>query len=155
MHTIWKSIWLILAFTFVLSAQQVEITAMEMSATQMSKEIHFIGSAKVVQGDDWILADEIVVYFDENNQTKSYQAKGHVRFELKEGGSHYKGKAQKVTFYPQKSLYKLQGNAVIDDLLENRHIVAERITLDVKTGKASVVGKKKRPVKFIFDTEQK
>ena len=139
----------------LLFAQKVEITSLKMNATEMSKEIHFIGDAKVVQEKDYIYADEIVVFFDENNQTKRYDAIGNVRFEIYQNNAHYKGKADKVSYFPLKMIYILEGNAVVDDLNEKRHIRATKITLNSKTGDAQVNGNRKKPVKFIFETEQK
>ncbi len=136
-------------------AEKIEITALKMQATQLSKKIHFIGNAKVKQQKSWIVADEITVTFDENNQTKSYEAYGHVWFEMKYQKQHYKGSANKVVFTPADQSYLLEGNALIDDVLENRHITADKIVLDTKTGRIKILGNRKKPVKFIFETEQK
>ena len=84
-----------------------------------------------------------------------YEAIGSVIFEFKKEDSFYKGSADKVTYYPTKSQYILTGNAVIDDVMNKRHIDGDMITLDTITGNANVKGNKKKPVKFIFDMEEK
>jgi len=86
----------------VLLAEKVQITSDTMKAMDRKKEIHFIGNAKVTQLKDWIHGDEIIIYFDENNETKKYVAKGKVTFELHQKEALYKGKADKVTYYPKK-----------------------------------------------------
>jgi len=139
----------------VLFAQKVQITSDKMKAMELKKEVHFIGNAKVVQLKNWIHGDEIIVYFDENNETKRYEAIGNVTFELQQKDALYKGSADKVTYDPQKSEYTLTGKAVIDDLINKRHVNGDEIVLDMHTGNADVKGNGKQPVKFIFDMEKK
>ena len=126
-----------------------------MTAEDMKKEVHFIDNATVVQGESWIHGDEIIVYFDENNETKKYEAIGTVTFEFKEEENHYIGSADKVTYYPVKSTYVLVGKAIIDDLINKRHVDGDEITLDMITGNANVKGSHEKPVKFIFDMQEK
>ena len=136
-------------------AEKIQITSDNMKAYELKKEIHFIGNAKVVQLDNWIHGDEIVVYFDENNETKRYEAIGNVTFEINQKDTRYKGSAKRVIYHPQKSEYLLKGKAVIDDLTNKRHVSGDEIVLDMKTGNAKVTGKENKPVKFIFDMEKK
>ncbi len=139
----------------VLLAEKVQITSDTMKAMDRKKEIHFIGNAKVTQLKDWIHGDEIIIYFDENNETKKYVAKGKVTFELHQKEATYKGKADKVTYFPKKSEYILTGKAVIDDIVNKRHVNGDEIILNTLTGDANVKGNSKKPVKFIFDMEKK
>jgi lipopolysaccharide export system protein LptA len=99
--------------------------------------------------------DEIIVYFNENNETKRYEAVGHVSFTIKQKNASYKGHAQKAVYLPLKSQYLLKGKAVIDDLVNKRHLAGEEIVLDMVTGNAEIKGDRKKPVKFIFDMEKK
>ena len=145
----------LLGLSVMLLAQKVQITSDAMKAYEKKKEVHFIGNAKVTQKEDWIRGDEITVYFDENNETKKYVASGNVTFELHQKNGLYKGKADRVSYLPKKSEYILTGNAVIDDLINKRHVDGNEIVLDMTTGNARVKGDRKRPVKFIFDMEKK
>lgn len=131
-----------------------------MKAEELKKEVHFIGNVKVKQLDSWLHGDKVIVYFDENNETKMYEAQttgndNVVTFEVKEKTGFYKGHALNVKYYPATSKYVLTGKAVIDDLLNKRHVNGDVITLDMTTGNATVKGSKKKPVKFIFDMEKK
>ena len=140
-----------LLLTQQLLAEKVEITSTFMEAENAKKEVHFIGNAKVKKLDDWLHADKIIVYFDENNETKRYDALGNVSFEFKDEKKHYKGSANKVVYHPIKSLYVLTGKAMVNDLLNKRNVKGDEITLNMLTGKTDVKGSKKKPVKFIFD----
>ena len=146
---------LLIFVTATLWAEKVNVTSTSMTAEDLKKEIHFIGDAKAVQGKSWIHGDEIVVYFDENNETKMYVSTGTVTFEVERETSFYKGSADKVTYYPKKSTYVLTGHAIVDDIINKRHVNGDEITLDTITGNANVKGSKKKPVKFIFDIKEK
>jgi len=145
-------------FLLMLHAEKVEVTSDSMKAEDLKKEVHFIGNVKIRQLDSWLHGDKVIVYFDENNETKMYEAIGEgkvVTFEIKEKKGHYKGSALNVKYYPVTSKYILTGKAVIDDLVDKRHVNGDVITLDMATGNATVKGSRKKPVKFIFDMEKK
>lgn len=144
---------LFISISISLFAEKVEVTSDSMKAVDLKKEVHFIGNVKVKQLKNWLHGDKVIVYFDENNETKMYEAIGSVTFEFNEEKNLYKGSADKVTYYPTKSQYILTGKAVIDDLINKRHVNGDEITLDTITGNANVKGNKKKPVKFIFDME--
>lgn len=137
--------------TQILLAQKIEITSISMHTENIKKEIYFIGDAKIKKLDDWLHADRVIVYFDENNETKMYEAVGAVTFEFKEEIRHYTGSADKVIYHPKTSVYILQGNAIIDDLINKSHVAGDEITLDMLAGNVSVKSNKKRPVKFIIE----
>ncbi len=139
----------------MLFAEKVEVTSDSMKAQDLQKEVHFIGNVTVKQSQSWLHGDKVIVYFDENNETKKYEAIGAVTFEFKKEKSFYKGSADKVTYFPTKSQYILTGKAVVDDLVNKRHVNGDEITLDMITGNANVKGSSKKPVKFIFDMENK
>ncbi len=141
--------------TIFLFAEKVEVTSNSMKAENLKKEVHFIGNVKIKQLKSWLHGDKVIVYFDENNETKMYEATGSVTFEFQKEEGFYKGSANKVTYYPAESKYILTGKAVVDDLLNKRHLNGDLITLNMTTGKAKVEGSEKKPVKFIFDMENK
>ena len=148
-------ITLILLLTYTLYADKVEITSTSMRAENLKKEVHFIGNAKVKKLDDWLHADKIIVYFDDNNETKMYEAIGSVTFEFKNEKNNYTGSADKITYHPLTSVYVLEGKAWIDDMVTKRHVNGDKVTLDMTSGDVQVSGSAKKPVKFIFDMEEK
>ncbi|HEO99621.1 MAG: lipopolysaccharide transport periplasmic protein LptA [Campylobacterales bacterium] len=145
---------LFLLLSVLLFADKVEITSDSMKAEEMKKEVHFIGNVRIIQDKSWIHGDRVVVYFDDNNQTRRYEARGSVRFEFRKEKRFYKGSADRVIYLPLESKYILRGNAMIEDMINRRHINAEQIELDLTSGLANVAGSKKEPVKFIFETEE-
>jgi lipopolysaccharide export system protein LptA len=142
----------IVSFSF---SEKIEITSTSMKAEDLKKEAHFSGDVKIKKGKDWLYADEIVVYFTKNNDVKRYEASGSVSFEVKTEKSSHRGKANKVVYFPEKSLYILSGKAMVNDLLNKRHVNGEKITLDATTNDVNVQGSKKKPVKFILDMKEK
>lgn len=145
---------LLLILSQTLFAERVEITSTSMEAE--GKEVHFIGNATIKKANDWLHADKVIVYFDENNETSKYEAIGAVTFEFKNEKNAFKGSADKVVYDIVKSLYELKGKAVIDDLLNKRHVSSDEIILNMTTGHVNVKGSRKKPAKLIFDIgEQK
>jgi lipopolysaccharide export system protein LptA len=142
---------LVLLLTQTLFAEKVKITSTSMEAEEEKKEVHFIGDAKVVKGDDWLHADRVIVYFGKEDETSKYEAIGSVSFEFKKDEKHFKGKAQKVVYDIAQSIYILQGAAEIDDLVKKNHVDGEEIFLNMKTGSVDVKGNKAKPVKFILE----
>lgn len=140
---------LFLILTQALFAERVEITSIKMEA--QGKEVHFIGNAKVKKANDWLHAEKVIVYFDENNETRMYEAIGEVTFEIKNEMHAFKGSADKVVYDIAESLYKLKGKAVIDDLVNKRHVSSDEIILNMITGGVDVLGSRKKPAKLIFD----
>ncbi len=144
---------LLLIFTQTLFAARVEITSTSMEAED--KEVHFIGNAKIKKENDWLHAERVIVYFDENNETSMYEAIGSVTFAFKNEKFSFKGSADKVVYNIVKSLYELKGKAVIDDLVNKRHVSGDEIILNMITGSVDVKGNSKKPAKFIFDMGEK
>ena len=145
----------LIAMTKISLAEKVEITSDSMNAENIKKEVHFIGHVKIKQSENWLHGDKVIVYFNENNETKKYEALGSVTFEFRKEKSFYKGSAEKVTYFPLKSQYLLEGKAVIDDKINKRHVNGDNIIFDMLTGNAKVKGSSKKPVKFTFDMEEK
>jgi len=144
-------ITLFLLLSLSLSAEKVEITSDSMHAESINHEIHFIGNAKVKQLKDWITADKIVVYLDENNKTKSYKAFGNADFEFMNEKSHYMGNSEIVEYNPNTSVYILTEKAYVKNLLTNDELRGAKVTVNMLSGKSDVEGTKTKPVKFILN----
>ena len=132
-------------------AEEVEITASVVKAENIKKEVHFSGNVKIKKMDDSIFADEVIVYFNENNQTNKYEAKGKVKFTFKTKTAFYKGIANRVIYYPLSSIYILEGKAHLKDEMTSNSLDGENIKLNMLTGKITIKGTKSKPVKFTFD----
>ncbi|MCF6243684.1 MAG: lipopolysaccharide transport periplasmic protein LptA [Sulfurovum sp.] len=146
-------IFVFLVFSILNHAEKVEIVSDDMYAQNIKKEVHFMGNVKIKQDKNWIHADKVIVYFNENNETNKYEALENVKFEFKDMKNHYKGSTDSLIYLPIKSKYTLTGKSIIDDIENKRHINGDIIILDMISGNAKVHGNKKKPVKFIFDME--
>ena len=67
---------LFFVLSLTLFAEKIEITSDSMKAEDLRKEVHFVGNAKIKKMDDWLHSDTVIVYFDENNETRMYEALG-------------------------------------------------------------------------------
>ena len=137
--------------TVLIYAQKVQITSESFYAKDAEKQVHFINDVLVKQGKSWIHSDKVIVYFDDNNQTIQYDAIGNATYEVYKEKIHYKGHSDKVTYYPETSVYMFTGDAVIDDISNNRQINGNIVVVNAITGDADVKSTSKTPVKFIFD----
>jgi len=146
---------LLLILPFLLYAEKVEVTSKNFYAKDAENQAHFIDDVLVKQGESWIHGDELIVYFDDNNETIQYDVIGNTTFEIIREQSHLKGKAEKITFYPKSENYLLAGNAVVNDIAKDRHVKGNTIVVNTITGESKVRGSIKKPIKFIFDTEKK
>lgn len=140
----------------LLFAQKIEVTADAVEASGIKKEVKFSGNVHIWQDEhNWMKANEAIVFFDDANQTRLYEAKGNATFEIQDPKAHYKGSAQVFKHWPKESKYLMQGNAIVDDLANKRHLAGDTISVDMKSGNASVKSQNKKPVKFIFQLDQK
>ncbi|HHD81495.1 MAG TPA: hypothetical protein ENK99_07925 [Campylobacterales bacterium] len=141
--------------TIFLNAGQVDIQADHFYANDISKVAYFEGNAKIQQGVNFFNASKIVVHFNNKKKATKYEAMGDVIFDITEKGIHYKGQAGKIIYSPNSSQYYFQGAVILKDLTNNRKIEAGTISLDLKTGLADIKGDKKKPVRFIFEIEDR
>ena len=145
----------IFLYTSVLMADIVDIKADHFYANDINHEAYFEGNAKIKQGANEFNASKIVVFFNDKKKAEKYMAKGKVKFNLTENGIHYVGQTDSVTYSPKNSKYLFKGDVILRDLTNNRVIKAESVSLDLKTGLADIKGKKKKPVHFRFEIEDR
>ena len=148
-----KKLILLLALPFLLQAEKVEVTSKNFYAKDAENQAHFIDDVLVKQGKSWIHSDELIVYFNDNNETIQYDAIGNCTFEIFKEANHFKGSADKLSYYPKTSKYLLAGKAIVNDLVKDRHVRGTTILVNTLTGDSIVRGNSKKPIKFTFDTE--
>ena len=152
-----KKIFMIFFMTFLvfLRADVIDITADHFHADDLSKKAYFDGNAHIQQGQNFFSASRVVVHFNKKKKATKYEAKGSVSFDLIENGIQYRGKAQSVLYAPNSSLYFFSGDVELEDVTNNRKIMAETITLDLNTGLADIKGSDSKPVHFRFEIEDR
>jgi len=134
-----------------LFAEKVQITSESFYARDADKQVHFINDVLVKQGQSWIHSDKVIVYFNDNNETIQYDAIGEATYEVFKGKNHYQGHSDKVTYYPETSIYMFTGKAVIYDIANNREVRGNIVVINSITGDSDVKSAGKEPVKFTFD----
>jgi len=148
-------IFYILFYSLNIFADVVDIKADHFYANDMSKEAFFEGNTQIKQENNEFNASKIKVFFNNQKKAIKYEATGNVKFDIVEKKIHYKGQAQKVVYAPGSSNYFFYGDVVLQDLTNNRVIKAQTVSLDLKTGLADIKGKKKKPVHFRFEIEDR
>jgi lipopolysaccharide export system protein LptA len=147
-----RKAYLLLAISsLLLSAQKLEITADEFVAEDAQKQVNFIGNAHIKQGEATVSAGKIVLYFNEDNSTKMYEAVEAVSFHIKRSKSNYTGSCQSMQYLPNTQQYILRGNVKIKDKSNKRDILANRIDINIKTGAFTIKGNKKHAAKLTFE----
>lgn len=151
-----RIVFFIFIFTSLIFSQKIEVTANFVEANSGAKQVKFVGNVNIWQdSSNWMKANEATVYFDDANQTKQYNATGNASFEMKDKNGHYKGKANGFKHFVNESIYIMQGNAQVQDLLNKRFLSGDTINVNMKTGIANVKSQTKKPVKFIFELKKK
>jgi len=152
-----KQLFIISIFLYMTSlvADIVDIKADHFYANDLNHEAYFEGNAKIKQGKNEFNASKIIVFFNDKRKAEKYIAKGNVKFDLTENNIHYVGQTDSVTYSPKNSKYIFKGDVILKDLTNNRLIKAEFVSLDLKTGLADIKGKKKKPVHFRFEIEDR
>jgi lipopolysaccharide export system protein LptA len=103
-----------------------------------------------------MFADKMVVFVGENKQIKRFEASGNTSFKMKmEDNTSFEGESDEFVYTPGTGELILTGNAKIKDITNAREINGERVILYEKQKVAKVMGEEKKPVKLIFEIEDK
>ncbi len=150
-----KVVLTILLFFATLQAAKVEIHSNRFEADQGEMVTKFFGNVEFRKGNDFIYADRAFIYFDKKKKPIKFDLIGSVRFDITKDAKRYKGHAQEILYYPRKKSYIFTGNVYIEQLPDHRKIYAQKVVLHLKGGELTVEGSEKKPVKMIFDIEEK
>ncbi len=140
-------------FITSLLASKVEITSDSFYTDENDNRVYFVDDVKVKKEKDRLNSKLLIVYFNDNNETKSYKATGDVKFDIYKNDINYKGSANSVEYIVKESKYIFIGDAIIHDLTNSRDISGDEIILYSKSGKAIIKSISKKPSKFIFEME--
>ena len=120
---------MILGFTF-LNAEQVEITSNDFFADENKQISEFVGNVNIKKGSyDELKANKVVVHFDKKRHTLTYE--------------------------PAKQTYTVTGNGYLHEVETDKNVYGDKIVVNQKDGTYSVNSDEKKPVKFIFQIEDK
>ena len=133
-----------------LFASNLEVSANSFYHKDGEKKAVFSGNVIAKEEGNLIKSDKITVFLDNNSEAKEYIASGNVYFELKAPKRFIKGRCKKIKYLPVEDKYYLQGNVVVEDVLNKRKIYGSEIVIDNKNGSSYAKSSSKKPVKFIF-----
>lgn len=148
-------IFFILLFASRVMAGFVDIKAEHFYANDIKHKAFFEGNAEIKQDNNEINASKVTVFFNEQKKALKYEAEGNVKFDLTEKGIHYRGVSDSIIYAPTSSKYFFYGDVTLMDITNDRTIKAEKVSIDLKTGLADIRGKKKKPVHFRFEIEDR
>jgi lipopolysaccharide export system protein LptA len=145
-------IWLVLLSLSY--AQKVEISADSFEADEKKRVSILKGNVLLKKGADIVHADKLTIYFDAQNHPSKYHASGGIQFEIYTNQQDFQGHANSLVYDPKTLKYELSGDAYIHEKKQNSELFGEVIMIDRVSGKSSIKGSKKRPVKFIFEVKE-
>lgn len=147
---------LILGLNLGLFAEQVEITSDSFFADEGKQISNFTGNVRIKKGAyDELNADKVVVHFDAKRQPLKYVATGNANFKVALKDKHYDGKGDVLTYEPKNATYTITGNGYLHEAETNKNVYGEKIVVNQNEGTYSVNSGEKKPVKFIFQVEDK
>jgi len=145
----------LLLLTTAIQAEQLKIVAKTFNADEKKGITVFKGDVKIKKGFDELNASIVTVYTNAKRKPTKYVAQKNVSFYIKtETGALYKGKAQKVIFYPIKKEYRFYKNVNIKQLDEKKEIIGEEVVISTVEGTAHAKGDGKKPVVMTFEIEE-
>ncbi len=149
-----KFLWLILFSFTILYAQQVEISADSFEADEKKMLSVLSGNVLLKKGADTIHASKLTIFFDANNKPLKYLAEKNISFTIHTETQSFEGKAEKLLYDPSTLKYEISGNAFVHETTQNRKLYGETIMIDRISGKSTIKGGKKKPVRFIFEVKE-
>ncbi|MFL1706347.1 lipopolysaccharide transport periplasmic protein LptA [Campylobacter sp. MOP7] len=151
-----KIIFLLVALYLIpLMAEQVEITADSFFADENKLISEFKGNVIVKKNKDILTADKVIVYFDEKKNPLKYFAVGSPKFKVIIQNKNYNGSGNELIYEPAPNLYTINGNGFLHEEETDKKVYGEKITVNQNSGTYNVNSGNKKPVKFIFQVEEK
>lgn len=152
-----KKIVSVFIFSFLpLFAEQVEVTADDFFADENKFVSELKGNVNVKKGKDLLTADKVVIRFDKNRNPIKYTASGNAKFKVFIKDKRYNGSGDELIYEPNSNLYTINGNGFLHEEQTDKKVYGEKISVNQNSGTYSVnSGGDKKPVKFIFQVEDK
>lgn len=151
-----KSFIAVALFYGVVSANQVEVSADSFYADEKAGLGELVGNVLIKKGkSDTLTANRVKIYFDKNRKPQKYEAISDAKFSILLDGKKYNGSGDLLTYEPKGQIYTLKGSAFLHEVDSDKKIFGDEIIVDQLKGVYSVKSKDKKPVKFIFQVEDK
>jgi lipopolysaccharide export system protein LptA len=150
-----KLLWVLLLVAVCLNAEKVEVVADKFFADEKKQISVFSGHVVVTKGSDKLVANKVIIDFDKNRQPLKYTAIGDAKVNMTLNDKKYYGEAETMTYNPIKSQYTLLKKAFLHEMTTDKKVYGDRIWVDQMSGKYEVNSNGNKPVKFIFEVEDK
>jgi len=152
-----KKIFLsILTLFLSLYAQELKVQANYFESDDKKGKALFKGNVHIKKGIDEINANKVEIFTNKERIPYKYIATGNVTFVISaKSNVTYKGKAQKVIYFPQKKEYIFYTDVFIQQVGTNKMIQGQEVYLDALNGKARAKSGKSKPVIMTFELEEK
>ena len=149
-----KKLILFFVFLVFLNGENLKITSKIFHYNTAKKMSIFKGDVNATKGNDNILSNELIVYFNKQKKPTKFVAKGDVKFIISlDKNSTYKGKCDILTYELNNGNIILIGKAKIVKLETNESVKGNKIVLNRFTKNAVVTGNKK-PVEIIIKVNE-
>lgn len=153
--------FIVLAFFLIssLMSEDLKVKANKFSSDEKAGITIFTGDVNIIKGSDELNASTVTIYTDNKHQPTKFTAQGDASFSIQtQKGAIYKGKAQKVIYYPLTKEYHFFKDVYLQQIDEKKEIIGDEVILKSIEGKAYAKGANKEPVIMIFtipDKEEK
>ncbi len=137
-----------------LHAEKIVVTADRFEAYENRHISILSGHVHIEKGRDDIRAQKLVIDFGPDNKPVRYTLSGDVHFDISTKSQHFVGTAQKIVYDPVKKRYIATGNVQMEERKGGRRLEGDEIVIDRISGKSTILGRKNRPVKFIFTVDE-
>jgi len=147
-----KTIFLTIFLGVALFSQELKVKAKLFNADQKAGISVFEGDVNIVKGSDELNASKVTIHTNSNQEPTKFTAEGNASFYIQTlEGAIYRGKAQKVVYFPQEKEYHFFKDVHLKQINEKKEIIGEEVILKTIEGKAYAKGAEKEPVIMIFD----
>ncbi|AGZ82023.1 LPS ABC transporter substrate-binding protein LptA [Campylobacter fetus] len=151
-----KVVLILCFFTIGLNAEQVEVTADNFFADEKSLTSDLKGNVIIKKGSyDTLTSNSVKIYFDAKRQPIKYVATGNAKFKAVLNKKNYNGSGDILIYEPLKKTYTLSGDAYLHEEQTDKKVYGDEIVVNQGNGTYKVSSKDKKPVKLIFQVEDK
>ena len=144
-------IYLTIFLASSLISQELKVKADAFNADEKSGVSIFTGHVNIVKENDELNASKVTIYTDSEQKPTKFEAEGKASFIIHaKKGALYRGKAERVVYFPDKKEYHFFENVHLKQIDEKKEIIGEEVILKSLEGKAYAKGLNKEPVIMIF-----
>ena len=137
-----------------LFASELQVKSKSFYADEKKGISVFEGTVNVIKESDELNASKVTIYTDKDNQPTKFIAEKKASFSiLTQDGIRYKGKADKVVYYPNSKEYHFFKDVHLIQVGEKKEIIGEEVVLKTIEGKAHAKSSKNEPVIMIFNID--